>query len=302
MIGSRATAAAAAPGMTQGRRSSGARDDAGSPQQRRPRCRPQYFVEPLDGDVLGWLALPMELELVSLLELLELLGLELELEVLLGLELEVLPGLEVDELLLALPGDERLEPEELPSVELLDPIELPEVDVSEPSVLPCDDVLEPVELLSPSEADEPPPCTPSAERVCWSRLPDEPICCDCWNCLSAERVCGPSLPSIWPASKPLSLSACCTSRTVDSSFCDDAPCCREAEEDDCCCELPGSLDFDALLSFANAAVEESARAAMTRWRSFIFATSFPVMVAVRRQDVHEPSASCDPERIKPPGT
>jgi len=175
----------------------------------------------------------------------------------LELELGELPELEGE--------DERLDPEELPCGEVLEPSELPCDDVSEPRelLLPCVEL----ELLSPMVDDDEllPPCTPSAESVCWSSFPEELICCDCWNCFSAERVCGPSWPSICPVSKPLSFRACCTSRMVDASFCDDAPCWREAEDCDCC-ELP---DFELLLSFGNAAVEESARAAMTKWRSFM---------------------------------
>ncbi len=110
--------------------------------------------------------------------------------------LELEPGV-----LLELDGeDERLDPEELP----------------------CDEVSE---LLSPMvDDDELPPCTPSAESVCGSSFPEEPICCDCWNCFRAERVFGPSWPSTCPVSKPLSLRACWTSRIVDVSSCDDAPC------------------------------------------------------------------------------
>ena len=207
------------------------------------------------------------------------LGLD-EVELLSRLELELVPGvlLEVDgellvlllvslpeEMLLELDGeDERLDPEELPCDDVSEPSELPCVELDPIELLPCVELLEP---LSPRVDDEelPPPCTPSAESVCWSSLPEELICCDCWNCFRAERVCGPSWPSICPVSKPLSFRACCTSRTVEASFCDDAPCWREAEDCDCC-EL---ADFELLLSFANAAVEESARAAMTKWRSFM---------------------------------
>jgi len=131
--------------------------------------------------------------------------------------LELEPGamLELDGellvlLLVSLPGERLLELEG--EDERLDPEELP-----------CDEV---PELLSPMVDDDelPPPCTPSAESVCWSSFPEEPICCDCWNCFRAERVFGPSWPSTCPVSKPLSLRACCTSRIVDVSFCDDAPC------------------------------------------------------------------------------
>jgi len=157
--------------------------------------------------------------------------LELELGVLLELEGELLVllpeerllGLEGDEPLMLLRSscDERLDPEELPCDEVLDPCD----DVSEPSELLPWVELEPNELLSPMvDEDELPPCTPSAESVCWSSFPEEPICCDCWNCFRAERVFGPSWPSTCPVSKPLSLRACCASRIVDVSFCDDAPC------------------------------------------------------------------------------
>ena len=228
----------------------------------------------------------------------------LELELVLGLLLEVEGELLMlllvslpDERLLELDGeDERLDPEELPCGEVLEPSELPCDDVSEPSeLLPCVE-LDPIELLpcvelleplSPSVDDElPPPCTPSAESVCWSSLPEELICCDCWNCFRAERVCGPSWPSICPVSKPLSFRACCTSRTVEASFCDDAPCWREAEDCDCC-EL---ADFEVPLSFANAAVEESARAAMTRWRSFMVCNFLSGGGSAGRQELQQACA------------
>jgi hypothetical protein len=228
-------------------------------------------------------------ELVSGLdmELLEL-GLDMELELVPGEELELvlelesrleLPGcvddvlLDGDELLMPLPWDEGLDPEELPCDDVSEPREL----------LPCVELL--LELLSPDE-DELPPCTPSADSVCWSIFPLEAICCDCWNCLSAERVCGPSWPSICPVSKPLSFRACCTSRTVELSFCDDAPCWREAEDCDCC-ELP---DFEALLSFGNAAVEVSARAAMTKCRSFMVCDFLSGGGTGRRQEVQQACA------------
>jgi len=173
----------------------------------------QYFVEPLDDDGEDVLLLDDWSELLDddgLVELLdEELGLDDE-ELLSMLELE--PGV-----LLELDGeDERLDPEGLPCDEVSEPREL----------LPCVELLEPDELLSPMVEDDelPPPCTPSAESVCWSSFPEEPICCDCWNCFRAERVFGPSWPSTCPVSKPLSLRACCTSRIVDVSFCDDAPC------------------------------------------------------------------------------
>ena len=233
--------------------------------------------------------------------------LELELGVLLELDGELLVllpedrllELEGDEPLMLLRSscDERLDPEELPCGEVLEPSELPCDDVSEPrELLPCvelepsellpwDELLEPSELLSPMVDDEEPlpPCTPSAESVCWSSFPEELICCDCWNCFRAERVCGPSWPSTWPVSKPLSFRACCTSRMVDASFCDDAPCWREAEDCDCC-ELP---DLVLLLSFGNAAVEESARAAMTKWRSFMVCDFLSGGGAGRRQEVQQ---------------
>jgi hypothetical protein len=126
--------------------------------------------------------------------------LELEPGVLLELDGELLVLL-----LVSLP-EERL-PELEGEDEMLDPEELP------------------WELLSPMvDDDELPPCTPSAESVCGSSFPEEPICCDCWNCFRAERVFGPSWPSTCPVSKPLSLRACWTSRIVDVSSCDDAPC------------------------------------------------------------------------------
>jgi hypothetical protein len=245
------------------------------------------LVELLDDDGLVELLLE-ELGLEDD-ELLSMLELELELGELLEVEGELLVLLLVslpDERLLELElegEDERLDPEELPCGEVLEPSELPCDDVSEPRelLLPCVEL----ELLSPMVDDDelPPPCTPSAESVCWSSFPEELICCDCWNCFRAERVCGPSWPSICPVSKPLSFRACCTSRMVDASFCDDALCWREAEDCDCC-ELP---DFELLLSFGNAAVEESARAAMTKWRSFMVCDFLSGGGAGRRQEVQQ---------------
>jgi hypothetical protein len=73
--------------------------------------------------------------------------------------------------------------------------------------------------LPVTEDDEEPwPCTPRAASVCWSRLP---VCgrpCDCWKLRSALCVAGPIWPSIAPASKPFSFSACCAERTSDVSW------------------------------------------------------------------------------------
>ncbi len=66
-------------------------------------------------------------------------------------------------------------------------------------------------LLELGEADE--PCTPSADKVCESRLAVVVRPLDCWKFFSAACVLGPILPSILPALKPLSFSACWASRT-----------------------------------------------------------------------------------------
>ena len=72
-----------------------------------------------------------------------------------------------------------------------------------------DDAL--LELLVPDEADACEPLDPvvSAARVWPSSWPEACRPCACWNCLSADLVFGPILPSTAPTLKPLSLSACC---------------------------------------------------------------------------------------------
>lgn len=162
-----------------------------------------------------------------------------------------------------------------------------------PVALPCDD-----EPMPPLELCEAPPC--NAASVCESSWPDGVRLFCCWNCLRALFVFGPSWPSTGPGSIPLSFSACCASRTSELLPCmddedpyppealealpliADDPCSFCDREDDFCCSLycasaaEGVALLEAcadlsedLLSFANAAVLETARAAMTRWDSFI---------------------------------
>ena len=94
----------------------------------------------------------------------------------------------------------------------------------------------------------PEPETPSAVRVCESRLPVALMPCCCWNCLSAARVCGPILPSAFTF-MPLSLSACCAWRMLD-----------ESADPDC----------DDMLLLANATVLDSTSAASVILRRSIF--------------------------------
>jgi hypothetical protein len=77
-------------------------------------------------------------------------------------------------------------------------------------------------LMELDEVDE--PWTPSADRVCVSRLAVVVRPLDCWKLFSAACVLGPILPSTLPALKPLSFRACWASRTSDWSL---AP--RDAE-------------------------------------------------------------------------
>jgi hypothetical protein len=153
-------------------------------------------------------------EVVSCEELLpELLGEELVPE-LLGEELLELPG---DELVPELLGEALLLPE------LIEPW------------LACDDVPE-LEPWLPCEALpelDSPPCTLSAESVCWSSWPDWGRFCCCWNCLIAFSVFGPILPSTWPTSRPFCCRACCACRISELP--------DEEDEDDC----PPWLPIDA---------------------------------------------------------
>ena len=61
-------------------------------------------------------------------------------------------------------------------------------------------------LLELDDADE--LCTPSAAKVCGSRLAVVVRPLDCWKLFNAAWVLGPILPSIAPVLNPLSFSAC----------------------------------------------------------------------------------------------
>jgi hypothetical protein len=144
--------------------------------------------------------------------------------------------------------------EALPLALLGEELLLPEV------VAPCDEDVPELEPWLAEELPElAPPCTLSAESVCWSSCPVWGRFCCCWNCLIALSVFGPILPSTWPTSRPFCCRACWASRISELPAeededdwspwlpIDEAPWSCE-ELDDCCApwlaEVPWSLEAE----------------------------------------------------------